>query len=1036
MLYFIVGKCAEMPSYVLNLAFSVVARITKLGWFDAGQQDVFQQTEQIISLSQGGGGVAYKIVGITLFSFIVQELSEFKRFPTMTMALHSRITISFKESKLLDIFKTALRLAESELCGSTVPPSNDGSGSGDVALRTATLKLVNTILSYNFLSYASACESDDINIAQIPRSWRSVIEDPGFVQLFFRLYSAAPVPPTSARVLENVSLIATIRVSLFDTDEEKVAFLVRVMEGIGAVIAGRVGLAYPENHLMTCLVLSRLKANASIARLTAAPCWGEWIKCVYAFTHETFLSTAFVESPNSVHYLMHFWSRLALSLKYLTGNDGARTAAATYAAQVLELFVTNQLRAVTPGEHAESPDEEAESLEYVQSIARCNYPAAGSFVLRLLDALIATFFRPLEQAWTASPAAIAVAGVDTGLVLAQSAYVVGVAARCIESKMSARDHVEDEIMDGDIAARVLYIMGVHGRRLEHLCAAVSSSSSSTVVAAAASATLSEEDCGEAQLELALLRYWGCFHSTFIHGENRGRVYEKLIEAYGIGSAQELLGGVLLKKVIGTNLAVFGQNEKVVTESLRLFDAIMDSSSQLVDQDTLGTLIQKHNAQDFGPGKWEFYYLFYRALGRLVFTEDKFYDTFEKFMAPITASVRGFVRTRGPEAAGLKIIHQLRGLFESAFRDMYYVSLYNWFYPMFTPFSRTFFECYGANNNANMCAFMRLIEQMVTNNSCGRIHFDRASAHEVLIFKEVCYPAMVSFAQLTLALREKAGAAITEAEERAICKNIKIFLRVLLSVLKGNYLNFSIFEIYNDRCFNEIVMYALRLVFTSFLSADKLFAYEKLCNLFFEFVAQLTETFPQSFVSLLLSGPESFELFGKFVQYFMESFKFENNRLLIVFSTKIIDNLFSLYTYAKTDTDANELQFFGSYSFFDYPTLVKSFDRMIYEAYPDLLPSILFSLFYMAIFGDSDLVYSVSKALVTLTIASPQSFTKAKMAILSTQPEQFRNKLLATFTTLEDSLTPEAADVSVAILSTFVRETKPYISPAPFLLQFK
>lgn len=1024
-MYFIVGKCAELPSYVLNSAFVLVARITKLGWFDPGQQDVFQQVEQIINLSgqNGAGGSAYKIVGVTMFSFIVQELSEFKRFPTMTMALHSRTTISFKENKLLDIFKAALRLAESELCGDSPeqgPNSSNNSSSGGnraggnslTPLRTATMKLINSILSFNFLSYASACESDDIIVAQIPRSWRGVIEDPGFVQLFFRVYSASPVPPASVCVLESISLIATIRVSLFDTDEEKVAFLVRVMEGIGAVIAGRVGLGYSENHLMACLVLSRLKANASISRLTAAPCWPEWLTVVYGFTRETFLSSCFVESPNSVHYLMHFWSRLSLSLRYITGNDAARKAAADYAAQVFELYVSNQLKLVSTDEAEE--DESSETLEHLPSIARCNYAAAGGFVLRVLDALIATFFRPLEQAQGATT----VPGVDTALVIAQCAYALCVAGKCIESKITALEHVENEILDGDIAARVLYIMGVHGRRLERLGAGVGGM--------------------EVRLELALLYYWTCFHKTFIQGENRRRVYEKLIEAYGIGSAKELLGGILLKKIVGTNLAVFAHSERVVTQSLCLFDSIMNSSARLIDDDTLSALIRMHNAQDFAPGAWHFYYLFYRAIGHLIFTEDKFYGQFEAFMEPIGASIRAFVRAKGPEGAGLKVIHQLRGLFEAAFRDVYYVSLYNWFYPLFTPFSRTFFENYGLQSNANMCAFMRLIEQMVTNNSCKRIHFDRTSSHEVLIFKEVCYPAMVSFAQLTLALREKltAARANVDAEERIICKNIKIFLRVLLSVLKGNYLNFSIFEIYNDKCFNEIVMYALRLVFTSFTSADKFFAYEKLSLLFFEFVAQLTETFPQSFVSLLLSGAESFELFGKFIEYFMESFKFENNKNLIALSAKIIENLFSLYTYAKTDTDANELQFFGTYSFFEYPSLVKSFDKMMYEAYPDLLPSILFSLFYIAIFGDSDFAYSVSKAFLTLTIASPQSFTKAKNAIISMQPEQFRPKILAAFATLEASITPEVNDLSISILSTFVRETKPYMSIAPFLLQFK
>lgn len=1007
-----------MPSYVLNSAFILVARITKLGWFDPGQQDVFSQIEQIINLSaQNGNTPVYKIVGVTMFSFIVQELSEFKRFPTMTMALHSRTTISFKESKLLYIFKAALRLAETELCGDNPENNQANTGSSDSSttpLRTATMKLINSILSFNFLSYASACEGDDITVAQIPRSWRGVIEDPNFVPLFFRVYSASPVPPASASVLESISLIATIRVSLFDTDEEKVAFLVRVMEGIGAVIAGRVGLGYPENHLMTCLVLSRLKANASISRLIAAPCWPEWLAAVYNFTRETFLSSCFVESPNSVHYLMHFWSRLSLSLRYISGNETARRAAADYAAQVFELYVSNKLKLVSTDESED--DEAAEGLDHLPSIARCNYTAAGGFILRVLDALIATFFRPLEQAQSST----AVPGVDTGVLIAQCSYALCVAGKCIESKITALEHVESEILDGDIAARVLYIMGVHGHRLERLGGPAAIGGM------------------EVRLELALLYYWNCFHKTFIQGENRRRIYEKLIEAYGIGSAKELLSGVIIKKIVGTNLAVFARSERVITKSLCLFDSIMDSSSRLIDEDTLGALVRMHNAQDFAPGAWNFYYLFYRAIGRLIFCEDKFYSQFEAFMAPIGTSIRAFVRNKGPETAGLKVIHQLRGLFEAAIRDLYYVSLYNWFYPLFTPFSRTFFENYGLHNNDNMCAFMRLIEQMVTNNSCQRIRFDRSSSHEVLIFKEVCYPAMVSFAQLTLALREKVATsrANTDFEERVICKNIKIFLRVLLSVLTGNYLNFSIFEIYNDKCFNEIVMYALRLVFTSFASADKFFAYEKLCLLFFEFIAKLTETFPQSFVSLLLNGAESFELFGKFIEYFMESFKFENNKKLIILSAKIIENLFSLYVFAKTDTDANELQFFGTYSFFEYPTLVKSFDSMIYEAYPDLLPSILFSLFYIAMFGDSDFAYSVSKAFLTLTVASPQSFTKAKNAIISTQPEQFRSKIVDAFATMEASISPDVSDLSISVLSTFVRETKPYMSPTPFLLQFK
>ena len=64
----------------------------------------------------------------------------------------------------------------------------------------------------------------------MPSSWRGTMEDPSTMSLLFDIYSNCE-PPSSTLALEALVMLGSLRRSLFSSDDERQAFLVRMMNG-------------------------------------------------------------------------------------------------------------------------------------------------------------------------------------------------------------------------------------------------------------------------------------------------------------------------------------------------------------------------------------------------------------------------------------------------------------------------------------------------------------------------------------------------------------------------------------------------------------------------------------------------------------------------------------------------------------------------------------------------------------------------------------------------------------------------------------
>ena len=106
-------------------------------------------------------------------------------------------------------------------------------------------------LSYDFIGTTLDEASEDLGTIQLPSSWRATMEDPKTMSLFFELYTAS-APPSSSSALESLVLLASLRRSLFSSEDERQSFLNRLMRGSLQILQQQQGLTQHANYHEIC----------------------------------------------------------------------------------------------------------------------------------------------------------------------------------------------------------------------------------------------------------------------------------------------------------------------------------------------------------------------------------------------------------------------------------------------------------------------------------------------------------------------------------------------------------------------------------------------------------------------------------------------------------------------------------------------------------------------------------------------------------------------------------------------------------------
>uniref|UniRef100_A0A670YGZ6 RAN binding protein 17 n=1 Tax=Pseudonaja textilis TaxID=8673 RepID=A0A670YGZ6_PSETE len=711
---YILNYIASRPKlalFVIQALVQVIAKITKLGWFDVQKdqlvfRDIIADVKKFLQ-----GTVDHCIIGVMILSELTQEMNfiDYSR----PSSKHRRIAISFRDTTLKEILMLACSLLKEILAK---PLNLQDQQQQNLAIHL--LKLVLNCLNYDFIGSSADESADDLCTVQIPTNWRSIFLEPETLDLFFDLYHSLP-SMLSQLALSCLVQFASTRRSLF-SNPERAKYLGNLIKGVKRILENPQGLSDPGNYHEFCRFLARLKTNYQLGELVVVKDYPEVIRLIASFTITSLQHWEF--APNSVHYLLTLWQRMVASVPFVKSSEPHLLD--TYAPEITKAYITSRLESVSMviREGLDDPlDDTAtvfQQLEQLCTVSRCEYEKTCALLVQLFDQN-AQNYQKLLQSSSRNSLAISI---QEGR-LAWLVYLVGTV---VGGRLTYTSTDEHDAMDGELSCRVFQLISLMDAQLPR--------------------------SSNEKVELAILWFLDQFRKTYVGDQlqRTSKVYARMSEVLGITDDNQVLETFMSKIV--TNLKYWGTSEPVISRTLQFLNdlSVGYPFNCLVKIDAVKFMLQNHTSKHFpflgvndnyGLTDLRCRTIFYTALTRLLMVdlgEDE--DEFENFMLPLTVSFETLAQIfnnsfKQEEAKRMLIglARDLRGIAFALNTKTSYTMLFDWIYPSYLPILQTAVELWYCEP-ACTTPILKLMAEMMQNRS-QRLNFDVSSPNGILLFRE-------------------------------------------------------------------------------------------------------------------------------------------------------------------------------------------------------------------------------------------------------------------------------------------------------------
>ncbi|XP_030921427.1 exportin-7 [Geospiza fortis] len=776
----------KLATFVTQALIQLYARITKLGWFDC-QKDEYVFRNVINDVTRFlQDSVEHCIIGVTILSQLTNEINQADT--THPLTKHRKIASSFRDSSLFDIFTLSCSLLK-QASGKNLN-LNDESQHG---LLMQLLKLTHNCLNFDFIGTSTDESSDDLCTVQIPTSWRSAFLDSSTLQLFFDLYHSIP-PSFSPLVLSCLVQIASVRRSLFN-NAERAKFLSHLVDGVKRILENPQSLSDPNNYHEFCRLLARLKSNYQLGELVKVENYPEVIRLIANFTVTSLQHWEF--APNSVHYLLSLWQRLAASVPYVKATEPHMLE--TYTPEVTKAYITSRLESVhiILRDGLEDPLEDTglvqQQLDQLSTIGRCEYEKTCALLVQLFDQA-AQSYQELLQSASASPMDLAVQ----------------------EGRLTWLVYISPSPLP-----RVLQLMNLTDSRLAQ--------------------------AGNEKLELAMLSFFEQFRKIYIGDQvqKSSKLYRRLSEVLGLNDETMVLS-VFIGKII-TNLKYWGRCEPITSKTLQLLNDLsigypFGKGSQILGKSHPDSehfsFLGINNQSNLTDMRCRT--TFYTALGRLLMVdlgEDE--DQYEQFMLPLTAAFETVAQMFSTNSFNeqeakrtlVGLVRDLRGIAFAFNAKTSFMMLFEWIYPSYMPILQRAIELWY-HDPACTTPVLKLMAELVHNRS-QRLQFDVSSPNGILLFRETS-KMITTYGNRILTLGE-----VPKDQVYALkLKGISICFSMLKAALSGSYVNFGVFRLYGDDALDNALQTFIKLLLS--IPHSDLLDYPKLSQSYYSLLEVLTQ----------------------------------------------------------------------------------------------------------------------------------------------------------------------------------------------------
>lgn len=953
-----------LPFIITQLA-GVLAAVTLLGWADVEQyREVHKDILQFVQAS-----VDHRIVGIQILGVMVQDINppSFSR----SASKFRKAAGEFRDTQLLSICETAYKTLE-ELVQHTIAFTN---GNQEQRLQECTLTLMIKCLSYDFNGTSVDESGEDIGIIQIPSSWRAFFENPEFLDVMFKAYAEFP-PPYSSKVMECMVQVASVRKTLFNDQDERSKFVVKIMHGIREIILTSQGLNDTDNYNEFCRLLFRFRATVPLNEMVEKPGYLDWIELIADFSLKAFQSWKF--APNTSMYVLGFWARIVQSMTYYQQlGESAVEKLGNITVELTRSYISTSIDSVPVRieEGLDDPleNEEAfiETLNMLGQIAHCQYEASSTALVNLFDPITIQYQDLITQATTnvmSDPESFREA---LEVIETKFAWLVYTMASFVGNRSAFLNSEDLDKIDSEITTKVLQLMDVqqslqnqHGN------------------------TFMNE-----KLDLAFIYFFQQFKKSYMSESNGRDIYTKLSKVFGI-SDQVLMLDVIMRKIV-SNLQYWANNEQLIRRTLELFNELATgygASKNLRKIETTRLILQNHMAAQFAfcqnEKQSENRILYFQVLCKLLFADDNVDErTFYEFMKPFDIrfsnlgaldSVEAF-RHETTRRALRDIFVDMCGFISPMQTRRHFILFFEWFYTEYSSVLLRAVEAWSPDPAVN--SLLSFYSEFVHNKS-QRLGFEISSANGILIFRDASQ-IVCSFGHQIL----KQQIADDSQKYEYKYKGISQCFSIMSKCLGGRYINFGVLWLYQDKAINEALDMVIKLMLD--VPMDDLLSYPKLALSFFHLLDELTR---EQLMTMPNIPPEAFLYIMQACEQGVESM----DSLIRAHACSAIYNICS-YVVKETEKAEREAQSASNDPLSRRRSSVASSSNQLpgnhwlmnyLRQFNQSLPSLLSTVFNLVLFDDSSDQWSLSRPLYVLMLLQRDYTVKYTSAVIDQQlPER-------------------------------------------------
>jgi len=941
----------------------LLCRVIKLAWLEGPQyQNVTERVSQFLQSSP-----LHWVLGLEIYTDLTTDMQ-----PSIgpSMSRFRRTALSFRDAALPSIFTIAIQTLQQVVAGQI----NVADKAEERRMIKQVLNLSCNCLSFDFMGTIPDETSDEQSTVMVPHSW-NMLRDEGIPKLFFDLFSrscSAQWPECAQFCLQCLVLLAALRRSFFQKEEDRTRLLASMMQGTTVVLSSKMGLQDHACYHELCRLLGKINATHQLNELCASEQFQVWIEQVYSFTMDSLRHWEY--KPNSKHYLLGFWASMVSPVILL--QDKAPKALEAYIQQITVAYIESRLfmaeASADPNNSFDWDDPlqdevlRAEQLEVLSNLGRCRYQDTAQHIMKHFEEVS----RLGQQ--NAVPKAV-FENKMTWIVYMMGALVGGHASA--KANRADTDCAPTHVVNGELAGRIFRLVNLTDQQ--------------------------GNPCED--LELAYLYFLEQFRKVYI-GEHakqvvQQQVSERLATVLGLEDENAVLG--LLINKIGNNLQQRYSLESVVKKTLALFHELaaginivhtsdrsphlIVSGRLLLKNDMVKYILSNHASPQFGflghslqYGKYRTMY--YHTLGKLLFMDIRDNkEAFEKFMEPQghilntlwqqSCQSPQLLRQDSCKGPLIGLCRDLRGIGLACTSCEPYAMLFDWLVDnpgnlnasRVTLFSRALDVWW--DDPEVTTPLLKFMAEFVYNKA-QRITFDQSSPNGILLFREAS-TILVTYGTRILQRTQFRDLYVEKY------KGIGISLDMFSHALHGNYTNFGVFELYSDSSLSNSMALALRMCLA--IPLQELNAYLKALKPYYYFLELATRghmskvmELDSAMLTTLLQSVEEGLL------------SFETGVSMQCCAT--VDNVISYFHQKLRDKMTPDQE---------------RVRRFLAEA-PQCLQKILHLMFQLVMTGEFSSTWSISRPLLGLILLHEQYFLQLKEQLVASQIEERRATLRGYF----------------------------------------